>query len=62
MSLKQNVSVLQLQGARILCVADARGNLSQLNELAEKQKATCVIHIGTFGFLDNETVETAPAG
>jgi hypothetical protein len=51
-----------VQGSRILCVADARGNLSMLNELAKEHNATCVIHIGTFGFLDNETVESAPAG
>lgn len=59
---KPNVSVLPVQGSRILCVADARGNLSQLNELAATHKATCIIHIGTFGFLDNDTIETAPAG
>ncbi|KAG5356026.1 hypothetical protein CJU89_5746 [Yarrowia sp. B02] len=59
---KPHVSVLPVQGARILCVADARGNLSLLNELAQEHDATCVIHIGTFGFLDNETVESAPAG
>lgn len=62
MSTKPHVSVLPVQGSRILCVADARGNLSMLNELAKEHDASCVIHIGTFGFLDNETVESAPAG
>ena len=35
---------------RVLCIADIRGNLSHINQLADKVGATAVIHVGDFGF------------
>lgn len=35
---------------RILCVADIRGRLSALNDLAREANAKAVIHTGDFGF------------
>ncbi|KAK9461085.1 uncharacterized protein V1516DRAFT_674986 [Lipomyces oligophaga] len=41
---------------RILCVADIRGNLTILNQLAKELNATAIIHTGDFGFYDRESV------
>ncbi|KAK9466606.1 hypothetical protein V1512DRAFT_263030 [Lipomyces arxii] len=41
---------------RILCVADVRGQLSILNQLAKTHNASCIIHTGDFGFYDRESV------
>lgn len=35
---------------RILCVADVRGRLSHINDLARELGAKAVIHTGDFGF------------
>lgn len=35
---------------RILCVADIRGRLSALNDLAREANAKAIIHTGDFGF------------
>lgn len=35
---------------RILCLADVRGRLSTLNELALETGAVAIIHTGDFGF------------
>jgi len=35
---------------RILCVADIRGRLSSLNDLARETNAKAIIHTGDFGF------------
>ena len=35
---------------RILCIADIRGRLSALNDLAREANAKAVIHTGDFGF------------
>lgn len=37
-------------GARIVAVADIRGRVSQLNELAKEADAKAIIHTGDFGF------------
>ncbi|KAK9492426.1 hypothetical protein V1508DRAFT_418910 [Lipomyces doorenjongii] len=42
--------------ARILCVADVRGQLSILNQLAKEHNASFIIHTGDFGFYDRESV------
>lgn len=42
--------VLDTSQGRILCVADIRGRLSSLNELARDVNAKAVIHTGDFGF------------
>ncbi|OLL25819.1 hypothetical protein NEOLI_000541 [Neolecta irregularis DAH-3] len=52
-----SADVLDLgQNARILCVADIRGNLSQINELAKEANAQAVIHTGDFGFYDSDSL------
>lgn len=35
---------------RILCIADIRGRLSSLNDLAREENAKAIIHTGDFGF------------
>ncbi|KAK9315364.1 hypothetical protein V1522DRAFT_402003 [Lipomyces starkeyi] len=42
--------------ARILCVADVRGQLSILNQLAKEHNASFIIHTGDFGFYDRDSV------
>lgn len=44
-------------GARILCVADVRGCISQLNQLAERANAKYIIHTGDFGFYESTSLE-----
>ncbi|KAF3904041.1 hypothetical protein AA313_de0209322 [Arthrobotrys entomopaga] len=41
---------------RILCVADVRGDLLSLNELAKKTNADIILHTGDFGFYDNTSI------
>ncbi|KAK9447804.1 uncharacterized protein V1518DRAFT_420467 [Limtongia smithiae] len=41
---------------RILCVADIRGNLGILNQLAKEHNASYIIHTGDFGFYDKDSV------
>jgi len=42
--------VLDTHHGRILCIADIRGRLSGLNDLAREANATAIIHTGDFGF------------
>ncbi|KAF4554355.1 Hypothetical protein D9617_4g001080 [Elsinoe fawcettii] len=49
--------VIQASGTRILCIADVRGNLRSLNELARNARADHVIHTGDFGFYDDSSLE-----
>lgn len=35
---------------RLLCIADIRGRLSALNDLAREANAVAIIHTGDFGF------------
>ncbi|BEI86125.1 hypothetical protein CcaverHIS002_0604120 [Cutaneotrichosporon cavernicola] len=42
--------VLAGNSARILCVADIRGDYHELNRLIREHEATAVIHTGDFGF------------
>lgn len=42
--------VFDTAAGRILCVADIRGRISSLNELAEESKVNAIIHTGDFGF------------
>jgi hypothetical protein len=42
--------ILDTIHGRILCVADIRGRLSALNDLAREANAHAVIHTGDFGF------------
>jgi hypothetical protein len=49
--------VQQVGHARVLCIADVRGHLRQLNELARNAKADYIIHTGDFGFYDETSIE-----
>ncbi|KAF5349334.1 hypothetical protein D9758_011757 [Tetrapyrgos nigripes] len=42
---------------RILCIADIRGRLSGLNELAREANAVAVIHTGDFGFFEAASLD-----
>lgn len=42
--------VLDSVHGRILCIADIRGRLSALNDMARDVNAVAVIHTGDFGF------------
>ena len=43
--------------ARILCIADIRGQISSINSLAQQYEATHVLHTGDFGFYDNSSLD-----
>jgi hypothetical protein len=43
-------TVLDTAAGRILCIADVRGKLSSLNQLAADANAVAIIHTGDFGF------------
>ncbi|KAI7854633.1 hypothetical protein BDC45DRAFT_482158 [Circinella umbellata] len=50
-------NVMNIDGKRILCTADVRGNISQLNELARVANADYIIHTGDFGFYDRSSLD-----
>ncbi|KAI9281030.1 hypothetical protein BY458DRAFT_544391 [Sporodiniella umbellata] len=52
-----NPTLHTVEGRRILCIADVRGNLSELNRLAREHQADYVIHSGDFGFYDRSSLE-----
>ena len=49
-SLNSQTRVLDTVAGRILCIADLRGRLSNVNDLAREANAKAVIHTGDFGF------------
>ncbi|KAF3026481.1 hypothetical protein E8E14_013009 [Neopestalotiopsis sp. 37M] len=49
--------VLQTGPIRVLCIADVRGNLRSLNDLAKQARADHIIHTGDFGFYDDTSLE-----
>ncbi|KKA24263.1 hypothetical protein T310_1696 [Rasamsonia emersonii CBS 393.64] len=55
--LPNNGRIIQNGSVRILCVADVRGNLKSLNELAKQARADHIIHTGDFGFYDDTSLE-----
>ncbi|KAK6587165.1 hypothetical protein PZA11_000455 [Diplocarpon coronariae] len=55
--LPNNGRVIQTGGIRVLCVADVRGNLRSLNELAKQARADHIIHTGDFGFYDGTSLD-----
>ncbi|KAI9373568.1 hypothetical protein BJX61DRAFT_376171 [Aspergillus egyptiacus] len=55
--LPNNGRVIQNGPVRVLCVADVRGNLKSLNELAKQARADHIIHTGDFGFYDDTSLE-----
>ncbi|KAI9591823.1 hypothetical protein BDF19DRAFT_389009 [Syncephalis fuscata] len=53
-----SASIIGTSGnARILCLADIRGNLSLIDELADRVNAAAVIHTGDFGFFVPESLD-----
>ncbi|KAJ5645910.1 hypothetical protein N7490_002282 [Penicillium lividum] len=55
--LPNNGRVIQNGPTRILCIADVRGNLKSLNDLARQARADHIIHTGDFGFYDDTSLE-----
>ncbi|KAK3692120.1 hypothetical protein B0T22DRAFT_4697 [Podospora appendiculata] len=49
--------VIQTGPIRVLCVADVRGNLRSLNDLAKSARADYIIHTGDFGFYDDTSLD-----
>ncbi|KAL6352722.1 hypothetical protein LRP88_13195 [Fusarium phalaenopsidis] len=49
--------VVQTGPIRVLCIADVRGNLRSLNDLAKQARADHIIHTGDFGFYDDTSLE-----
>ncbi|KAK1461976.1 calcineurin-like phosphoesterase, partial [Colletotrichum cuscutae] len=49
--------VIQTGPIRVLCIADVRGNLTSLNDLARQARADHIIHTGDFGFYDDTSLE-----
>jgi len=43
--------------ARVLCIADIRGKLSALNDLARQENAAAIIHTGDFGFFEANSLD-----
>ncbi|KAI1005238.1 Uncharacterized protein K3495_g2980 [Podosphaera aphanis] len=55
--LPNNGRIIQTGGVRVLCIADVRGNLRSLNDLAKQARADHIIHTGDFGFYDGTSLE-----
>ncbi|CAN8097865.1 unnamed protein product [Discula destructiva] len=49
--------IIDTGAIRILCVADVRGHLRSLNDLAKKAQANYIIHTGDFGFYDESSLD-----
>ncbi|KEP49387.1 putative ser/thr protein phosphatase [Rhizoctonia solani 123E] len=52
-----STAVLDSGSGRILCIADVRGHLSTLNQLARDARAVAIIHTGDFGFFEPSSVD-----
>ncbi|KAG2147925.1 hypothetical protein DEU56DRAFT_783179 [Suillus clintonianus] len=52
-----HTKVLDTTHGRILCIADIRGRLSGLNDLAREANAKAIIHTGDFGFFESNSLE-----
>ncbi|KAF9582246.1 hypothetical protein BGW38_000460 [Lunasporangiospora selenospora] len=48
--------LINTPSGKVLCVADLRGNISQLNDLVDQTGARVVIHSGDFGFYVRESL------
>ncbi|WFD17904.1 hypothetical protein MCAP1_000115 [Malassezia caprae] len=51
------VHVIHGAAGRIVCVADIRGHIQQLNQIAAEHKAAAIIHTGDFGFYTRESLD-----
>ncbi|PFH50554.1 hypothetical protein AMATHDRAFT_3837 [Amanita thiersii Skay4041] len=52
-----HTKVLDTNHGRILCIADIRGRLSALNDLAREASAQAIIHTGDFGFFESNSLD-----
>ena len=50
------VQVINGPGGRIACVADIRGHIQRLNQVAAETRANAIIHTGDFGFYTRESI------
>ncbi|KAF8246803.1 hypothetical protein K440DRAFT_655058 [Wilcoxina mikolae CBS 423.85] len=55
--LPPNNKIIEKSGVRVLCIADVRGHLRTLNELAKKANADYILHTGDFGFYDDSSLD-----
>ncbi|KAI6004287.1 hypothetical protein EDD15DRAFT_2223669 [Pisolithus albus] len=56
-SVNTQTKVIDAVHGRILCLADIRGHLSTLNDLARETNAKAIIHTGDFGFFESQSIE-----
>ncbi|KAI0643623.1 hypothetical protein C8Q79DRAFT_914452 [Trametes meyenii] len=49
--------VFDTAAGRLLCIADIRGRLSALNDLAREANASAIIHTGDFGFFEASSLD-----
>ncbi|KAK7057791.1 Ser/Thr protein phosphatase [Favolaschia claudopus] len=49
--------ILDTTHGRVLCIADIRGRLSALNDLAREANANAIIHTGDFGFFEPNSLD-----
>ncbi|KAM6495516.1 Ser/Thr protein phosphatase [Amanita muscaria] len=54
---QHHTKILDTSHGRILCIADIRGRLSALNDLARDAHAHAIIHTGDFGFFESQSIE-----
>lgn len=52
-----HTKVIDTTHGRILCIADIRGRLSGLNDLAREANAKAIIHTGDFGFFESNSLD-----
>ncbi|KAF9381212.1 hypothetical protein CPB97_007891 [Podila verticillata] len=50
------LSTINTPAGKVLCVADLRGNISQLDELVDQTGAKLIIHCGDFGFYERDSL------
>ncbi|GAA5889882.1 hypothetical protein JCM8208_001158 [Rhodotorula glutinis] len=57
-TMTSRLDVINSAAGRILCVADIRGAISNLNALAAEHSAVAIIHSGDFGFFESSSLST----
>ncbi|KAG0337158.1 hypothetical protein BG000_005758, partial [Podila horticola] len=50
------LSTINTPAGKVLCVADLRGNISQLDDLVDQTGAKLIIHCGDFGFYERDSL------
>lgn len=51
-----SVKVIDGPEGRIVCVADIRGHIQRLNQVAAETRASAIVHTGDFGFYTQESI------